>query len=72
MDSTLEVRAEDEGPGIQNTVDLFVPFFTTQPGGSGIGWVLSRQIAEAHGGGATLENSDSGRDHQGDACHERQ
>ena len=40
----------DEGPGLSNTANLFVPFFTTKPGGSGIGLVLSRQIAEAHGG----------------------
>lgn len=47
---------EDEGPGISNPANLFVPFFTTKPGGSGIGLVLSRQIAEAHGGNLTLEN----------------
>jgi two-component system nitrogen regulation sensor histidine kinase NtrY len=52
----LEVLVEDEGPGLSNTANLFVPFFTTKPGGSGIGLVLSRQIAEAHGGTLTLEN----------------
>src|SRR5688500_1286913 len=45
----LEVRVEDEGPGIESGANLFVPFFTTKPEGSGIGLVLSRQIAEAHG-----------------------
>ena len=54
--SHVEVAIEDEGPGISNTTNLFVPFFTTKPGGSGIGLVLSRQIAEAHGGSLTLEN----------------
>lgn len=52
----LEVRVEDEGPGIQSGANLFVPFFTTKPEGTGIGLVLSRQIAEAHGGTITLEN----------------
>jgi two-component system nitrogen regulation sensor histidine kinase NtrY len=52
----LEVRVEDEGPGIESGANLFVPFFTTKPEGSGIGLVLSRQIAEAHGGTITLEN----------------
>src|SRR5262249_32668573 len=52
----LEVRIEDEGPGLSNTANLFVPFFTTKPGGSGIGLVLSRQIAEAHGGSLDLRN----------------
>lgn len=51
-----EVVVLDEGPGISNPANLFVPFFTTKPGGSGIGLVLSRQIAEAHGGTLTLEN----------------
>ncbi len=54
--SMLEVYVRDEGPGLSNTANLFVPFFTTKPGGSGIGLVLSRQIAEAHGGGLVLEN----------------
>jgi len=46
----------DSGPGLANTNNLFVPFFTTKPGGSGIGLVLSRQIAEAHGGSLLLAN----------------
>src|SRR5262249_33217142 len=52
----LEVLIQDEGPGLAGTANLFVPFFTTKPGGSGIGLVLCRQIAEAHGGSLTLEN----------------
>jgi nitrogen fixation/metabolism regulation signal transduction histidine kinase len=61
VDSSLEVHVEDEGPGLQNTSNLFVPFFTTKRNGSGIGLVLSRQIAEAHGGTLTLQNREHGR-----------
>ncbi len=50
----------DEGAGIPNSANLFVPFFTTKPGGSGIGLALSRQIAEAHGGTLTLQNRQPG------------
>ena len=57
----LSVVVEDEGPGLSNTGNLFVPFFTTKPEGSGIGLVLSRQIAEAHGGTLTLRNRLAGR-----------
>ena len=52
----VEVWVRDEGPGLASTANLFVPFFTTKSHGSGIGLVLSRQIAEAHGGTLTLEN----------------
>jgi len=52
----VEIVIADEGPGVANTHNLFVPFFTTKPGGSGIGLVLSRQIAEAHRGTLTLQS----------------
>jgi nitrogen fixation/metabolism regulation signal transduction histidine kinase len=55
-DHVLQLFVEDEGPGLQNTGNLFVPLFTTKPGGSGIGLVLSRQIAEGHNGSLTLAN----------------
>src|SRR5277367_6016568 len=60
QDGQLVVWVRDEGPGLPNTANLFVPFFTTKPTGSGIGLVLSRQIAEAHSGALTLQNADSG------------
>jgi len=55
----LELCVEDDGPGLPQTANLFVPFFTTNPQGSGTGLVLSRQIAEAHGGSLSLENRPS-------------
>jgi signal transduction histidine kinase len=53
-------EVEDNGPGVANPDNLFVPFFTTKPQGSGIGLVLSRQIAEAHGGSVSLRNRSDG------------
>jgi two-component system, NtrC family, nitrogen regulation sensor histidine kinase NtrY len=52
----IDIWVSDQGHGLSSTANLFVPFFTTKPGGSGIGLVLSRQIAEGHGGALTLDN----------------
>jgi len=52
----LVLTIEDNGPGLSNPANVFVPFYTTKPSGSGIGLVLSRQIAEAHGGSIELLN----------------
>ena len=57
----LAVTVEDDGPGVADTANLFVPFFTTKPAGSGIGLVLARQIAEAHGGALVVRNRKLGR-----------
>lgn len=57
----LHLDVLDDGPGIAGTENLFVPFFTTKPHGSGIGLALSRQIAEAHDGTLGLSNREEGR-----------
>jgi two-component system, NtrC family, nitrogen regulation sensor histidine kinase NtrY len=56
----LEVWVEDDGPGLPDSPNVFVPFFTTKPGGSGIGLVLCRQVAENHDGTVTLANRADG------------
>src|SRR4051812_23360943 len=58
-DVTLSI--EDEGPGLLNPANVFTPFYTTKPNGSGVGLVLSRQIAEAHGGSIEISNRSGGR-----------
>jgi two-component system nitrogen regulation sensor histidine kinase NtrY len=58
---TVAIVVEDDGPGVADTANLFVPFFTTKPTGSGIGLVLARQIAEAHGGSLVVRNRKLGR-----------
>jgi two-component system, NtrC family, nitrogen regulation sensor histidine kinase NtrY len=52
---------EDNGPGLMNPANVFTPFYTTKPNGSGVGLVLSRQIAEAHGGRIEIANRVHGR-----------
>jgi PAS domain S-box-containing protein len=59
-ESCIEIFVQDEGQGIMNPANLFVPFFTTKPEGSGIGLPLSRQIAEAHDGSLVLMNRENG------------
>lgn len=59
--AAVEIRVVDEGPGIAAGQNLFVPFFSTKPGGSGIGLVLAREIVEAHGGTLSLANTRDGR-----------
>lgn len=53
------VQVADNGQGIpQNLMDqIFIPFFTTKRGGSGIGLSLCRQIMTAHGGQITVDSS---------------
>jgi two-component system, NtrC family, nitrogen regulation sensor histidine kinase NtrY len=52
----LSITISDNGPGLTNPGNLFVPFYTTKKSGSGVGLVLARQIAEAHGGTLELRN----------------
>jgi two-component system nitrogen regulation sensor histidine kinase NtrY len=59
-DSTLLVNIEDRGMGIANSENLFVPFYTTKPAGSGVGLALAQQIARAHGGEISLVNREDG------------
>ena len=59
-ESAVEIAIEDSGLGIANTENLFVPFYTTKPTGSGVGLALAQQIARAHGGEIRLVNREDG------------
>ena len=52
----MQIVIDDEGLGIANPENLFVPFYTTKPAGSGIGLALAQQITRAHGGEVALAN----------------
>jgi two-component system, NtrC family, nitrogen regulation sensor histidine kinase NtrY len=52
----VEILITDNGIGLSNPSNLFVPFYTTKAGGSGVGLTLARQICEAHGGAVELAN----------------
>lgn len=60
-DDAWRIEIEDDGPGLARTDNLFVPFFTTKPGGSGVGLVLAQQITENHGGSLHLGNREGAR-----------
>ncbi len=59
-ESSALITIEDRGLGIANTDNLFVPFYTTKPTGSGVGLALAQQIARAHGGEIRLVNREDG------------
>ena len=60
-EAEVNLLVEDDGPGLLNPANVFTPFYTTKPSGSGVGLVLSRQIAEAHGGSIEISNRTHGR-----------
>jgi signal transduction histidine kinase len=59
-DGAASITVEDSGMGIANIENLFVPFYTTKPQGSGVGLALAQQIARAHGGEIRLVNREDG------------
>lgn len=59
--NNVALTVEDNGPGIANPANAFVPFYTTKPAGTGIGLALCRQIAEALHGAIELSNRPGGK-----------
>jgi signal transduction histidine kinase len=55
--SFATIQIVDNGLGLMNPENVFVPFYTTKPEGSGIGLVLAQQIAIAHKGSVSLHNN---------------
>jgi signal transduction histidine kinase len=52
----------DNGPGIPDDrkEDIFLPFYTTHRGGSGVGLSFARQVALAHGGSISVVDASEG------------
>ena len=58
----FRISVLDRGPGVSDEImeNVFVPFFTTKPTGSGLGLALSREIVELHEGRLGLARRDGG------------
>lgn len=52
----VQLKVIDNGSGMQNSDNLFTPYYTTKPTGSGVGLVFCQQVVEAHGGFITVAN----------------
>lgn len=59
-DGQQRIRVIDQGRGIQNPENLFVPFYTTKKDGQGIGLAFCRNVIDQHGGRLTLTNNQNG------------
>jgi signal transduction histidine kinase len=60
--SNVVIEVNDNGPGVSDEMatKIFVPFFTTKEGGSGVGLALARQVMIAHGGFIRVSRNEVG------------
>ena len=56
------IRVRDNGPGVapEHSARIFDPFYTTRPGGTGLGLAVVKSVALAHGGAVRLEEAPVG------------
>ncbi len=61
-DGRSRIRVEDHGRGMSDEVmrQALLPFYTTKPGGTGVGLPLCREIIEAHGGALRIQSREGG------------